>query len=80
MLFVPLGYLLGPAGLSLLPARALDVDRSLNRIDMTSGVRLWFEDRGTKISREKIGTFPRIGVGYAGVWAKKPYRFRIAGC
>jgi len=60
--------------------RALDVDRSLNRIDMTSGVQLWFEDRGTKISRGKIGTFPRIGVGYAGAWAKKPYRFRIAGC
>ncbi len=57
--------------------RELAIDRSLNRIDMTCGHQLWFEDRGSKIPREKIGTFPRIGVDYAGPWAKKPYRFRM---
>lgn len=57
--------------------RTLAIDRSLNRIDMTGGAQLWFEDRGTKIPRRKIGAFPRIGVDYAGVWAKKPYRFRL---
>jgi DNA-3-methyladenine glycosylase len=57
--------------------RALDIDRSLNRLDMTAGRHLWFEDRGAKISSERVGTFPRIGVAYAGAWARKPYRFRI---
>lgn len=57
--------------------RALDIDRSLNRLDMTAGRHLWFEDRGEKIRRGQVGTFPRIGVAYAGVWAEKLYRFRI---
>ena len=57
--------------------RAFSIDRSLNCIDMTARRYLWFEDRGTKIPRGKIGTFPRIGVSYAGKWANKPYRFRV---
>jgi DNA-3-methyladenine glycosylase len=57
--------------------RAFAIDRSLNRIDMTTRRHLWFEDRGMKISRGKIGAFPRIGVNYAGQWAHKPYRFRV---
>jgi DNA-3-methyladenine glycosylase len=57
--------------------RELAIDRSLNRHDMTEGRHLWFEDRGTKMTRKKIGALPRIGVDYAGAWAKKPYRFRI---
>jgi DNA-3-methyladenine glycosylase len=59
--------------------RALQIDRSLNRIDVTAGRHIWFEDRGLRIPQERIGTFPRIGVGYAGAWADKPYRFRIVG-
>ncbi len=57
--------------------RAFSIDRSLNRIDMTARRHLWFEDRGTKISRRTIGAFPRIGVSYAGRWADKLYRFRL---
>ena len=57
--------------------RAFSIDRSLNCIDMTARRHLWFEDRGTKIPRGKIGAFPRIGVSYAGKWAGKPYRFRV---
>jgi len=59
--------------------RAFSIDRSLNRVDMTTRQDLWFEDRGTKIPRGRIGAFPRIGVSYAGKWADKPYRFRLAG-
>jgi DNA-3-methyladenine glycosylase len=59
--------------------QALQIDRTLNRYDMTSGDRLWFEDRAMQISRSAIGTFPRIGVDYAGVWARKPWRFRLDG-
>lgn len=57
--------------------RELDIDRSLNRIDMTLGEHLWFEDRARQIARSKIAVLPRIGVDYAGEWARKPYRFRI---
>jgi len=57
--------------------RALGIDRSLNRIDMTRREGLWFEDRGAKIRRGMIGAFPRIGVDYAGEWASKPWRFRL---
>jgi DNA-3-methyladenine glycosylase len=57
--------------------RALDIDLSLNRLDMTAGRLLWIEDRGVRVPRGQVGIFPRIGVAYAGVWADKPYRFRI---
>ena len=57
--------------------RAFAIDRSLNRIDMTVRQHLWFEDRGARVLRAKVGAFPRIGVSYAGTWADKPYRFRL---
>lgn len=57
--------------------RALEIDRSLHRLDLTQGQSLWFEDRGSRVSRKQVGTFPRIGVDYAGVWTKKPWRFRL---
>ena len=57
--------------------RALEIDRSLNRLDMTSGDSLWFEDRGANVPRDEVGAFPRIGVDYAEEWAKKPWRFRL---
>jgi DNA-3-methyladenine glycosylase len=58
--------------------RALEIDRALNRLDMTVGERLWFEDRGKRMERTTVGTFPRIGVDYAGAWARKPWRFRLS--
>ena len=57
--------------------RALGIDRSLNRLDMTSGTHLWFEDRDGSALRGKIRRYPRIGVDYAGAWAKKLWRFRL---
>lgn len=57
--------------------RTLDIDRSLNRLDMTEGRQVWFEDRGARVARKRVGTFPRIGVEYAGSWAKKLWRFRL---
>lgn len=57
--------------------RELNIDRSLHRLDLTSGQQLWFEDRGERVSRAQVGAFPRIGVDYAGAWAKKPWRFRL---
>jgi DNA-3-methyladenine glycosylase len=57
--------------------RALEIDRSLNRLDMTIGKNLWFEDRDVHVPQGLVGRFPRIGVDYAGEWAKKPWRFRL---
>jgi DNA-3-methyladenine glycosylase len=57
--------------------RAMQIDRSLNRADLTVGESLWFEDRGASVKRGHVGAHPRIGVDYAGAWAKKPWRFRL---
>lgn len=57
--------------------RALDVDRSLHRIDLTIGKGLWFEDWGVAVPSGRVGRFPRIGVDYAGEWAEKLWRFRL---
>lgn len=57
--------------------RALKIDRTLNRLDLTQGKSLWFEDRAVRMCRTDVRSFPRIGVDYAGQWAKKPWRFRL---
>lgn len=59
--------------------RELGIDRSLHRVDLTEGRAIWFEDRGRRVSSNQVGTLPRIGVDYAGLWAKKPWRFRLIG-
>ncbi|MEQ1654406.1 MAG: DNA-3-methyladenine glycosylase [Nitrospira sp.] len=57
--------------------RALEIDRGLNRADLTEGESLWFEDRGVVLKRGELGSHARIGVDYAGAWAQKPWRFRL---
>ncbi|MBI5701464.1 DNA-3-methyladenine glycosylase [Candidatus Saganbacteria bacterium] len=61
----------GPARLT----KALKIDKKLNGKKAEPRSGLWFEDRGVRISKKQIKRTPRIGVGYAGSWAKKPYRF-----
>jgi DNA-3-methyladenine glycosylase len=39
------------------------------------GDLIWIEDRGVKIPKSQIIAGPRIGVDYAGEWAKTPWRF-----
>jgi DNA-3-methyladenine glycosylase len=55
--------------------RFLEVDRAHNGLDATLGTALWIEDQGLAISRKQIQAQPRIGVDYAGEWAKKLWRF-----
>ena len=57
--------------------RAMQIDRRLNRVDLTTGECLWFEDRGEVVERGQVGAYSRIGVDYAGTWAKKLWRFRL---
>lgn len=58
--------------------RALQIDLGLNRLDMTRGASLWLEDRGVHVEKKAVSAHPRIGVDYAGDWAKKPWRFRLS--
>lgn len=58
--------------------RALDIDLDLNRYDLTIGRTLWLENRAVRVKRMDVGTYPRIGVDYAGTWAQKPWRFRLS--
>jgi DNA-3-methyladenine glycosylase len=57
--------------------RALQIDRRLDRVDLTTGESLWFEDRGGVVGRGQVDAYPRIGVDYAGKWAEKLWRFRL---
>jgi DNA-3-methyladenine glycosylase len=69
------GLIDGPGRL----CRDLRIDRALNRMDLTEGSDLWFEDRDDPVSHDAVGQYPRIGVDYAGTWARKPWRFRLKG-
>ena len=55
--------------------RFLEVNRTHNGLDTTLNRTLWIEDHGHAISRKQIQALPRIGVDYAGEWAKKLWRF-----
>jgi len=61
----------GPARLT----KFLNVDKKLNGKMSSRASGLWLEDRGVMISGKEIKKAPRVGVAYAGEWAKKPYRF-----
>jgi DNA-3-methyladenine glycosylase len=67
------GLIDGPGRL----CRAYKIDLALNYHELTTGQRLWLEDRGERIPKSRIATYPRINVDYAGDWAAKPWRFRI---
>lgn len=62
----------GPARL----CQAFAIDRELNAVDLVTSDTLWLESaaRPTRPSRRPLRT-PRIGVDYAGVWAKRLLRF-----
>lgn len=67
------GDVVGPARLT----KALSIDKSLNHKDLGEKAGLWIEDRGVKIPPRQIARTPRIGIGYAGEYALKPWRFVI---
>jgi DNA-3-methyladenine glycosylase len=61
----------GPARLT----KALKINKSFNELPAIPKTGLWIEDRGFVVPPQRIRRTPRIGVDYAGEWAKKPYRF-----
>ncbi len=52
---------------------AFEIDRTLSGADLRSDT-IWIE-RPERAVPANIATAPRIGVDYAGDWAKKPWRF-----
>lgn len=55
----------------------LNITRAQNGKHATRANGFWIEDRGVVLSDTQIKKTPRIGVDYAGAWAKKKYRFLI---
>lgn len=54
--------------------RAMNIDRRLNGEDLCGGT-LWIEQPAEPKRRVRITRATRIGVDYAGEWAKRPWRF-----
>ncbi len=54
----------------------LHIDKKLNAKKLIKKSGLWIE-KGIGNDKFKIKRGPRIGVDYAGTWAKKPWRFYI---
>lgn len=74
----------GPHMLAAGPARlcqALGVDRTLNGHDLARGRRLWIALPAGEpgIPGAAVTAGPRVGVGYAGEWAARPWRFHVRG-
>ena len=63
------GDVSGPARLT----KFFAVGKALNGKPLGVETGLWVEDRGD--APENIRRTPRVGVDYAGAWAKKPWRF-----
>jgi DNA-3-methyladenine glycosylase len=57
-----------------LMCRAMNIDRRLNGADLRGEV-LWLERPPGRSKPVTIGRSTRIGVDYAGDWAKRPWRF-----
>lgn len=57
--------------------RAMAITRAQNRMDLTDSA-LTIEE-GAPVARRAIACGPRVGVDYAGLWAKEPLRFWIDG-
>lgn len=57
--------------------KALGIDRSFDREDLTTSTRVWLEDTGARPRPEEIDAGPRIGIAYAEEYALKPWRFWV---
>lgn len=55
--------------------RELGVSGLQNGKSASTESGMWIEDRGVDVWMGEIERTPRIGVAYAGAWARKPWRF-----
>jgi len=67
-------HLVGPGRVT----KYLEIDKRLDRADVTTSKQVWIEDRGVEIPARRLNKGPRIGVEYAGrYWAARPWRFWV---
>jgi DNA-3-methyladenine glycosylase len=57
--------------------KVLRIDKRLTNKRASRASGLWIEDRGIVVPSSSIKRTSRIGVAYAGSWARKPYRFLL---
>jgi DNA-3-methyladenine glycosylase len=55
--------------------RAMNITRKDNALDLVKGERIFVADRSPLDPEPKIQITARVGVGYSGEWADKPWRF-----
>jgi DNA-3-methyladenine glycosylase len=55
----------------------LKIDRRLNKLDLTKGVKLWLEHRDPKIKLPKVKNSRRIGIDYAKHCREYLWRFSL---
>jgi DNA-3-methyladenine glycosylase len=67
------GVLDGPGKLT----RTLHITRAQNKLDLITSNQLYLANDSYKVIAQEIKTSPRIGVDYAGKWAKLPWRYFI---
>lgn len=53
------------------------LDKSFDGEDLTKSKRIWLVNHSCKLKRSQIVAAKRIGIDYAGEWAKKPWRFYL---
>lgn len=64
-------YLAGPGKL----CRSFQINRDLNKEDLTTSKNLWLEDREIKLRPDQIKHATRIGINYARQYKNKLWRF-----
>jgi DNA-3-methyladenine glycosylase len=77
---VPAAVLIRGAGDFTGPGRVtkgLGIDRSFDGRPASRPTGLWLAGDPGRVSRRIVSRTPRIGVGYAGLWAEKPLRFVV---
>ncbi|MFM8890706.1 MAG: DNA-3-methyladenine glycosylase [Planctomycetia bacterium] len=57
--------------------RALGIDRAIDGRPAACRTGVWIAGSRTALAARHVSRTPRIGVEYAGAWAKKPLRFVI---
>ncbi|EAY57091.1 MAG: DNA-3-methyladenine glycosylase [Leptospirillum sp. Group II 'C75'] len=73
----PVRNLLGPGNGPGRLCRALEIDRTLNGLDLTGGILTICP--GDPGAAGPVVRRPRVGVEYAGVWARRLLRFYLRG-
>jgi DNA-3-methyladenine glycosylase len=77
---VPAAVLIRGVGTHVGPGRltrALAIDRGFDGRPASPRAGLWLEAAAAAVPRRLVRRTPRIGVGYAGVWAEKPLRYVV---